>query len=172
MGRMVAGHEAIQRHLVPISEYPTMSDQPTCSETSTRRNVLLCAALAGSAGLGLTACSAGGSGGSGSSASSAPNGPVDLGAASEVPVGGGKVFRNDQVIVTQPTKGEYKAFSAICTHAGCTVEGVVKGVILCPCHGSMYNPSTGAVVGGPAPSPLAALGLQVQGGKLLATPAS
>src|SRR2546423_823713 len=129
-----------------------MNDQSASPVTpATRRTVLQCAALAGTAGLALTACSSGPSGHGGpasatsSSGSGGSRGPVDLGEASAIPVGGAKVFRDDQVIVTQPKEGTFKAFSAICTHAGCTVGGVTKGVIFCPCHGSQYDPATGAV---------------------------
>lgn len=145
-----------------------MNDQSASPVTpATRRTVLQCAALAGTAGLALTACSSGSPGSGGSTGSTGPRGPLDLGAASEIPVGGAKVFGDDQVIVTQPTQGTFKAFSAICSHAGCTVAGVTQGVIVCPCHGSEYNPTTGAVVRGPAPSGLPAVAVKVQGGKLL-----
>ena len=56
-------------------------------------------------------------------------------AKADIPVGGGKVFDALKVVVTQPTAGDYKAFSAVCTHQGCTVNGVSNGVITCPCHG-------------------------------------
>lgn len=69
-------------------------------------------------------------------------------------MGGGKVFAGQKVVVTQPTAGDFKAFSAICTHAGCTVNKVADGTIDCPCHGSKYAIADAAVVGGPAPKPL------------------
>ena len=69
----------------------------------------------------------------------------------DIPVGGGKVFDAAKVVVTQPKAGEFKAFSAICTHKGCTVASVANGTINCPCHGSMYDMATGQVTGGPAP---------------------
>ena len=74
--------------------------------------------------------------------------------AADVPVGGGRVFDALKVVVTQPAQGEYKAFSAVCTHQGCTVAGVEGGRIVCPCHGSQFDISTGAVVQGPATQPL------------------
>ena len=61
------------------------------------------------------------------------------------------------------------AYSAICTHAQCTVSGWIqeKQLLHCPCHQSEYDPRNGArVVGGPAPRPLAALPLKIAGGKL------
>ena len=70
---------------------------------------------------------------------------------SEVPVGGGVIL--SQAVVTQPTAGEFKAFSPVCTHQGCTVAQIQNQQILCPCHGSAFSISTGAVVGGPPPTP-------------------
>ncbi|MCZ4096266.1 Rieske 2Fe-2S domain-containing protein [Streptomyces sp. So13.3] len=126
-----------------------------------RRTVLRGAALAGVAGLGLTAC-----GGSGKDKAAA-TGPVDLGPATEVAVGGAKLFRDDKVVVSQPTQGAYKAVSAVCTHAGCVVDKVEDGIISCPCHGSRFNATTGAVVQGPATEPLPAVEVRVEGGKLI-----
>jgi Rieske Fe-S protein len=77
-----------------------------------------------------------------------------LGAASEIPVGGGKIFTAAQVVVTQPVRGQYQGFSAVCTHVGCIVSEVASGTIDCPCHGSEFKITTGAVVTGPAPRPL------------------
>ena len=77
-----------------------------------------------------------------------------LGPASEIPVGGGKIFKAAKVVVTQPARGHYLGFSAICTHVGCTLSEVASGTIDCPCHGSEFTITTGAVVAGPAPRPL------------------
>lgn len=82
---------------------------------------------------------------------------------SDIPVGGGKVFPDQQVVVTQPKAGEIKAFTAVCTHAGCIVANVNGGTINCNCHGSKYNIETGAVVNGPAPRPLAPRKINVKG---------
>ena len=79
---------------------------------------------------------------------------IVLGAASEIPVGGGKIYTAAKVVVTQPTRGQYKAFSAVCTHVGCIMSEVANGTIDCPCHGSEFKITTGAVVTGPAPAPL------------------
>src|SRR6187549_1173439 len=70
--------------------------------------------------------------------SAATSGGATLAAASSIPVGGGTVFADKDVVVTQPTAGEYKAFSATCTHQGCKVKSVADGVIVCPCHGSKF----------------------------------
>jgi Rieske Fe-S protein len=86
-----------------------------------------------------------------------------LGSASDVPVGGGVVYTEQEVVVTQPTEGDFLGFTAICTHQGCTVGDVSDGTINCPCHGSMYSIEDGSVVGGPAPAPLASENVSVQG---------
>jgi Rieske Fe-S protein len=90
---------------------------------------------------------------SASSASASTTGTV-LGMASAIPVGGGVAYTTAKVVVTQPTKGVYKGFSAVCTHVGCICNQVADGTINCPCHGSKFNITTGAVEAGPAPSPL------------------
>jgi Rieske Fe-S protein len=86
--------------------------------------------------------------------------------AADIPVGGGKVFDAAKIVVTQPKAGEFKAFSAVCTHKGCTVAGVANGTITCPCHGSTYDSATGQVTGGPAPAPLPSKTVTVNGGSL------
>ena len=90
-----------------------------------------------------------------------------LASTSQVPVGGGIVLGGKDVVLTQPKKGEFKAFSAICTHAGCQVGGVQQGVIVCPCHGSLFSITDGSVQGGPAPTPLPAVNISVQDGEIV-----
>jgi Rieske Fe-S protein len=82
---------------------------------------------------------------------------------SDIPIGGGKVFGTKDTVITQPTQDVFKAFSATCTHAQCTVASVENGVIKCPCHGSMYSASDGSVKGGPAPKPLTPKQLKIEG---------
>jgi Rieske Fe-S protein len=77
-----------------------------------------------------------------------------LGTAGEIPVGGGKIFTAAKVVVTQPVRGQYLGFSAVCTHAGCILSEVVNGAIDCPCHGSQFTITNGDVITGPAPRPL------------------
>ncbi|QLE70991.1 Rieske (2Fe-2S) protein [Streptomyces rectiverticillatus] len=80
--------------------------------------------------------------------------------------GGGKVFPDRKVVVTQPVKGEFKAFSAVCTHQGCVVKDVSGGAINCPCHGSKFRIADGSVQGGPAQGPLPEEQVSVRGGSL------
>ena len=90
-----------------------------------------------------------------------------LGAASEIPVGGGKIYKTAKVVVTQPARGQYKAFSAVCTHVGCIMSEVANGTIDCPCHGGQFKITNGAVVAGPPPSPLPARPVKVVNGQVV-----
>jgi Rieske Fe-S protein len=87
---------------------------------------------------------------------------TELADTSAIPKGGGKVFADEKVVVTQPKAGDFKCFTAVCTHQGCLVAMVSGGTINCNCHGSRYNISTGAVEVGPAPSPLAVKKIKVE----------
>jgi Rieske Fe-S protein len=93
-------------------------------------------------------------------------GKTKLGATTDVPSGGGKVYSSQDVVVTQPSPGSYKAFSATCTHQGCLVSSVAGGTINCPCHGSKYAVADGHVVAGPAPRSLPAVGIIVDSGSI------
>ncbi|MEU1040130.1 Rieske (2Fe-2S) protein [Streptomyces sp. NPDC005551] len=86
-----------------------------------------------------------------------------LAKTADIPEGGGKVFADQGVVVTQPTAGTFKAFSAKCTHRGCAVKGISDGIINCPCHGSQFSASDGSVKKGPATEPLAAAEISVDG---------
>jgi Rieske Fe-S protein len=83
---------------------------------------------------------------------------------SDVPVGSGVIV--DEIVVTQPSAGEFRGFSAICTHAGCTVNKVADGTIDCPCHGSKFN-LDGSVADGPATKPLEPAAVTVQGDSIV-----
>ena len=164
-----------------------MTDQPLRDGESTRRAALAGAGLAGAAllagcssasspsssvsgvpysaptsGTPTSAASSAAAGGSGSGS----GGGTALGSASEIVVGGGKVFTAAKVVVTQPSAGEYKGFSAVCTHQQCIVDQVADGTIDCPCHGSKFSIKDGSVVAGPAPSPLPSAPVTVSGGQL------
>ena len=134
-------------------------DEPTNAQPvpgPSRRVVLA------SAGIGVGAVALSGCGGAEeatktavSSASSAATEAVkDAISKATIPVGGGKIFADQKVVVTQPTSGEFKAFSAVCTHQSCVVADVADGTINCACHGSKFDITTGAVKNGPASSPL------------------
>jgi Rieske Fe-S protein len=82
----------------------------------------------------------------------------------DVPVGSGVIV--DKVVVTQPTAGVFKGFSATCTHKGCTVDKIADGTIDCPCHGSKFN-LDGSVANGPAAKPLEAQAVTVQGDSIV-----
>jgi len=129
--------------------------------------------VAGTAGLGLAtpllaACgSDDGSTGddSGSSGGSGAGGGA-LGPTSDVPVGGGTVYSEQEVVVTQPAEGEFKAFTSVCTHQGCQVGKVENNEILCPCHGSAFSADDGSVVTGPATAALEEVPISVEGDQI------
>ena len=92
-----------------------------------------------------------------------PRGGAPFTTTSDIPVGGGTIFEDHEVVVTQPTEGEFKAFSSICTHQGCPVGRVEDGTIQCPCHGSKFAIADGSVTDGPATEPLPELPLSIEG---------
>ncbi|MEV6835044.1 Rieske (2Fe-2S) protein [Streptomyces sp. NPDC051133] len=87
----------------------------------------------------------------------------ELTSTADIPEGGGKIFKTQKVVVTQPKKGDFKAFSAICTHEGCTLAKVADGTIDCPCHGSRFHIADGSVAHGPATRPLPQKSIEVEG---------
>jgi Rieske Fe-S protein len=116
------------------------------SET-TRRNVILGVAAAGVAAPVLAACGSSGStrdttGTSSDPAATRASDPTTI-KVSDIPVGGGRIYPDQQLVVTQPKAGDFKAFSAVCTHQGCILDDVSDGFIKCPCHGSMFAIATG-----------------------------
>lgn len=88
-------------------------------------------------------------------------------ATSEVPVGGGVIVGAAQVVVTQPTEGEFKGFSSTCTHQGCQVTSVDADVITCACHNSKFSIEDGSVLGGPASTPLPEVDVAVSGDQVV-----
>jgi Rieske Fe-S protein len=142
-----------------------------------RRNVIAGAGL-GLAATALAACSTYGKKPEAAPSSSAPaatsGAPAAPGApaaaaalttTADVPVGSGVIV--DDIVVTQPTAGVFKGFSAVCPHAGCNVSKVENGNIVCPCHGSRFS-LEGAVVQGPAKDPLTPKAVSVQGDSIVA----
>lgn len=114
----------------------------------------------------LAGCGGADSGGSGD-APSVESG-AELASTSEVPVGGGLILSDEKVVITQPTEGEFKAFTAVCTHQGLLVTSVADGTIMCANHGSSYSAESGDVEGGPAPSALAPVEITVEGDRIVA----
>jgi Rieske Fe-S protein len=107
-----------------------------------------------------------------------PDAPVDpasptpdtgrpVGLAADVPVGGGTIFTDARVVVTQPTPGEFRGFGIVCTHDSCELTGVADGTINCPCHGSRYAITDGSVVRGPARTGLRTEKVAVQGDQVV-----
>lgn len=91
------------------------------------------------------------------------SGGVELAKTADIPVGSGKIFADEGVVVTQPTEGEFVAFSTVCTHQGCAVEKIEDGTINCLCHGSKFKITDGSVSDGPAKKPLPAKKINVDG---------
>ncbi len=116
----------------------------------------------------------GGGGGAGSGGSShVPSGAVRLGPGKRLPAGQAATYSDptdgSPDILIRESDGSLKAFSAVCTHAGCTV-GYESGTIICPCHGGEYNAETGEVIAGPPPTGLAPKKVLESGGQIYAIP--
>ena len=155
------------------------------------RRAVLGAVAVGAGTVGLAACGGGSSGADDAAAgggtqsasspsSSAPSSSSSTGAAAapgsagivalaDVPVGGAVSAESDgkKIVVAQPTKGKVVAWSAICTHQGCTVAPA-GAKLNCPCHGSSFDAATGKVLGGPAPSPLPSVKVSISGDQVVA----
>ncbi|MHC3472289.1 Rieske (2Fe-2S) protein [Streptomyces sp. 7R007] len=162
-----------------------MTSESIPPATAARRTVMAAMGAAGLA-VALTACgsdddsadssgssntqagadaSGGGSSASGDASAAAGGGTV-VAKTSDIPEGGGKIFNDSGVVVTQPTAGTFKAFSYKCTHVGCPVTKVENGVIICPCHGSQFSIEDGSVKHVPATKPLPAVKITVSGDEI------
>jgi Rieske Fe-S protein len=86
-----------------------------------------------------------------------------------IPRGGGVILKDPAVVLTRTATDDVRAFSAVCTHQGCTVAAVTGGTIDCPCHGSRFDALTGAVSAGPATTPLPPVTVDVRAGKVYTT---
>src|SRR4051794_9585103 len=143
------------------------------TQTDVSRRMLLRGAAVGGVGLPLLAACGGGGGSDPSSSDAGSSGDSGAGGGkittADIPVGGGTVLKDEKVVVTQPAKGDFKAFTAVCTHQGCLVNKVSDKKIICPCHGSEYSITDGAVLGGPAPAPLAPKQVSVKGDQISVT---
>ncbi len=150
---------------------PTSPDSDATSGLG-RRSFLGCALAFGVAGPILAACSSGGdsdggSGDGGSGGSDAPKAGTKLVATADVPVGGGVALTDVKIVVTQPTEGEFKAFSAVCTHQGRTIDKVEDGDMVCPLHGSRFSIKDGSVDKGPASNPVPEIAIKVEGDQVV-----
>lgn len=114
----------------------------------------------------LAGCAGSGDGDGGSDAKVEAG--AELAATSDVPVGGGIVLTDEKIVITQPVAGTFHAFTAVCTHQMLLVTSVEDGKILCANHGSSYSAESGDVEGGPAPSGLARVEIDVQDDKIVA----
>ncbi|TQM58236.1 Rieske (2Fe-2S) protein [Humibacillus xanthopallidus] len=156
---------------------PTAHISERIAQLTDRRGVLRAAVVVAGAGA-LAACSsppvpeapspsssaAGAASGTqaGGASSAAPGGIP----TSEIPVGSGKIFADTKTVVTQPSAGTFKAFDAICPHQGCTVASFEGNQIVCPCHQSHFDITTGDPVSGPAPTGLTPKTVTVSGSTL------
>lgn len=95
-------------------------------------------------------------------------GPATINAG-DVPVGGGTIIEGSNFVVTQPRKGDFKAFVRVCPHAGCQVDSVANDQIICPCHGSTFSTTDGSVTHGPATSGLGKAKVTEKGNTLTVT---
>lgn len=111
----------------------------------------------------LAACGGSNTGDKGAGAAEKVDFTIDK---SQVDVGSGFVVGKHNTVVTQPTEGTFKAFTSVCPHERCQVGRVTSEAIICPCHGSQFDPKTGDVTAGPAQSGLAPKTVKVEGSKL------
>lgn len=148
----------------------------TGADTNATRRTVLTTGVAGTAAL-LVGCGGGDGDDDGGDTQEETSPPGDAGTGTggageeltgtaDIPVGGGRIFEDQKVVVTQPQEGEFKAFSAVCTHQGCIVSSVSDDTINCACHGSQFKITDGAVARGPATRPLPAEEITVSGNSI------
>ena len=135
-----------------------------------RRTVLQAGGLVAVGGL-VAACGSSSSSAEASAAAPAASAAASGGAAAagslastaDIPVGGGMIIADPAVVITQPTEGDSKSFSAICNNQGCVVGDVSNNEIICPCHGSKFSATDGSVINGPATKPLPTENISIDG---------
>ena len=95
--------------------------------------------------------------------------PVAVAKTSDIPIGSGKKFDVEGVpiLITQPREGEFRGFSAVCTHAGFVMTNMANSEIKCDNHGAVYSADDGSVLSGPAPRALGKVTVTVEGDDIL-----
>ncbi|GAA1919010.1 hypothetical protein GCM10009716_29700 [Streptomyces sodiiphilus] len=162
--RNVAQHDTSPRSACPG---PAASAPSAGPPASSRRAVLLAAALAPAGAAALTGCER-----RDPAKPDLPDKPLDLGSPDAVPVGGARLYPVQRVLVSQPSEGDFRAFSAVCTHGGCVLSRLRELTGDCGCHGSRFDLATGQVLQGPATDPLPPLAVGTDDGALTAGPAA
>ena len=150
---------------LPVEPGPTLGRRPLLATGL----VVAAAALTACGGSGGGKASGGAPGPASTDSGPAGSGSNGLVRLADVPVGGAvaaKAADGSTVIVAQPKAGEAVAFSARCTHMGCTVAPA-GARLKCPCHGSVYDALTGKNISGPAPRPLPPIQVSVTGGEVV-----
>lgn len=137
-----------------------MTDRPVFKPT--RRT-----ALTGVAGVGiglplLAACG----GDDAATEATPPAAGTVVASTADIEVGGGAIFADQELVITQPTEGDFRGFSSICTHQGCPVTSVSDGMIECTCHSSAFSITDGSPQSGPAETPLTEVPLTVEGDQI------
>lgn len=140
--------------------------QPVSENQFTRRSAVgLAGAAAGS--LTLSACSSSQSE-SLTDDTGGPSAPTDMAAAADVPVGGviKATASGVSVMIAQPSEGQFRAFSSVCTHQGCQLNAQMEKTMTCPCHSSVFSLEDGSPTGGPAETALAQFPVEVKEGRI------
>jgi Rieske Fe-S protein len=143
-----------------------MADREDLAPAATRRAVLKGAGSIGAVAIGATAlaaCSSNQDDQGSDGGAAVPAKQIKVG---DIPIGGGTIYPDQVIVVTQPVPGEFKAFSAMCMHLGCVVTKIDNGKIICPCHGSEYSIADGSVYLGPSTTALTPRTVTVAGDTL------
>ena len=95
--------------------------------------------------------------------------PVAVAKTSDIPIGSGKKFDVEGVpiLITQPRAGEFRGFSAVCTHAGFVMTNMANSEIKCDNHGAVYSADDGSVLSGPAALALGKVTVTIEGDDVL-----
>jgi nitrite reductase/ring-hydroxylating ferredoxin subunit len=139
---------------------------PLLGRSVARRLVLRGSAVVGASGLtgwSLSSCASNEVAAAGSRAG---GGSGVIARTSDIPLRGGKIFEEEKVVITQPGPGDFRCFSAVCTHLGCILTDVRGGTMNCWCHGSLFDIADGAVEHGPARRPLPRVPIRLEGDRI------